>query len=174
MRELAKPYHFTVTATTRPQRLGERDGVDYIFVTQTVFEQMAERGEFLEWAEVYGHLYGVPKAQVVDALNSKADVIIKADVQGARTIKKLAPEALLIFLAPPNIVELADRLRQRMTESSEALSVRLRTAEQEVREAPKFDYVVINREDRLDEAVAEIEGIVARERYRAPARKIAL
>ena len=174
MRELQKPYHFTVTATTRPQRPTERDGVDYIFVTTEAFRDMVASGELLEWAEVYGNLYGVPMDQVTGALNRGRDVMIKADVQGAATIKKLAPETLFIFLAPPNAEELASRLSQRMTESSEALRLRLKTAELELQEAPKFDHVVVNHQDRLDDAVEEIERIVARERRRVPARRVCL
>ena len=174
MRELNKPYHFTVTATTRLQRPTERNGTDYIFVTKEVFRSMIERGELLEWAEVHGNRYGVPKGQVVDALRAGRDVIIKPDIQGAATIKKLAPDAVFIFLAPPDMDELARRLRQRMTESSEALRLRLETAEREMQQAPTFDYVVVNHQDRLDDTVAEIEAIVARERGRVPPRKVSL
>ena len=174
MREQSKPYHFTVTATTRPRRTNETNGVDYIFLSGERFHQMIESEDLLEWAEVYGHLYGVPKAQVVGALREGQDVIIKADVQGAATIKKLAPDAVFIFLTAPTMADLADRLRLRMTESTEALQLRLSTAEAEMREASKFDYVVTNQQDRIDDTVREIEGIVARERHKSPLRKIAL
>lgn len=174
MKDLGKPYHFTVTATTRPQRSNERNGVDYIFVTRDAFQRMIDRCELLEWAEVYGNLYGVPRSQVVDALRKGRDVIIKADVQGAATIKRLAPGALFVFLAPPDLDELARRLGERMTESSEALRLRLKTAEREMRETSGFDYVVVNRRDRLDEAVEEIDRLVAQERRRIPARRVSL
>ena len=174
MRELGKQYYFTVTATTRSRRPTERDGVDYIFLTPETFRGMVDRGEFMEWAEVYGNLYGVPRAQVVDALTLGRDVIVKPDVQGAATIKKLAPEAVFIFLGPPSMEELGERLRQRMSESPDALAVRLKTAESEMREATEFDHVVINRQGRLDEAIEEIEEIAARERRRTPARKVIL
>ena len=174
MRELGKPYHFTVTATTRPQRPTERDSVDYIFVSKKVFHRMVESGELLEWAQVYGNLYGVPKAQVVEAFNRGDDVIIKADVQGAATIKKLAPDAVFIFLAPPDVDELARRLSQRMTESSKALRIRLKTAENEMRAAHNFDHVVVNYQDRLDETVQEIESILMRERSRTVPRNVSL
>lgn len=174
MRELGKPYHFTVTATTRPQRPAERDGLDYIFITEDAFRQMVESSELLEWAQVYGNLYGVPKAQVVEAFNRGDDVIIKADVQGAATIKKLAPDAVFIFLAPPDVDELARRLRQRMTESSKALRIRLETAENEMRAAHNFDHVVVNYQDRLDDTVQEIESILMRERSRTVPRKVSL
>ena len=174
MREQGKPYHFTVTATTRPQRPSEIDGHDYMFVSSDEFARMIENGDFLEWAQVYSNRYGVPRAQVEDALKEGRDVLIKADVQGAATIRKLAPDAVFIFLAPPSMEELAYRLGQRMTESREALQQRLRTAKAEMCEASRFDHVVTNHRDRLDETVAEIETIVATERTRAPERKILL
>ena len=97
MRALGKPYHYTVTATTRKQRPNERDGVDYNFVIPERFHQLIDGDELLEWAEVYGHLYGVPRTQVTDALGKGRDVIIKADVQGASTIKKLLPKRSSFF-----------------------------------------------------------------------------
>ena len=143
MRELMRgkdnPWHITVTATTRPQRPNEHDGADYIFVTEETFRHMIERGQLLEFAEVYGNLYGVPKDQVEKALETGRDVIIKADVQGAATIRKVAPEAVFVFLAPPNMENLASRLRQRMTESPEALSLRLKTAQNEMGKISNFD-----------------------------------
>ncbi len=174
MRGLSKPFHYTVTATTRPRRSNERDGVDYIFVTKEAFKRMIEDGELLEWAEVYGNLYGVPRSQVVEALENGKDVLIKADVQGAATIKAIAPDAVFIFLAPPTLDELAHRLRRRMTESPEALALRLKIAELEMGEAPKFDYVVVNKQGALDESVREIERIVEREGSRPRPRDIQL
>ena len=174
MKALGKPFHYTVTATTRHQRPGECDGVDYIFVTKEAFHQMIDGGELLEWAEVYGNLYGVPKRQVADALRRGQDVIIKADIQGAATIRTLAPEAVSIFLSPGDREELARRLTQRMTESPEALSLRLKTADAEMEEAPRFDYVVVNREGRLDETVQQIDAVVAEEHRRRPRRTVSL
>jgi len=178
MRELMhgedKPWHITVTATTRPQREMEQDGIDYIFVDEETFKRMIENDELLEWAEVYGNLYGVPKEQVSTPFREGRDVIIKADVQGAATIKKLVPEALFLFLAPPDMEELASRLRQRMTESPEALKLRLATAEKEMTEISKFDHVVVNHQGRLDQAVHEIRELVELERERWPARVVSL
>lgn len=174
MREQGKPYHFTVTATTRPRRPAERNGVDYRFVSREEFRRMIDEGALMEWAEVYGNLYGVPRSQVVEALGQGKDVLIKADVQGASTIKKVATDAVLIFLAPPSMEELASRLSLRMTESSEAFRLRLRTAQSEMAEASKFDYVVINRRDQIDKTVSEIEDIVDRERSRASPRQTPL
>ena len=130
--------------------------------------QMVREGKFLEWAEVYGNLYGVPKAQVVGALGEGKEVIVKTDVQGAATIRRLAPDGVFIFLAPPSMDELVHRLSLRMTESPEALKLRLRTAKAEMEEASKFDHVVVNHRDRLDDTVREIESIAARERRKVP------
>ena len=168
MREQGKHFHFTVTATTRPQRPSEIEGHDYIFVSPDEFTLMVENGDFLEWAEVYSNRYGIPRAQVENALKEGRDVLIKTDVQGAATIRKLAPNVVLIFLVPPTIEELAYRLGQRMTESTDALELRLRTAKAEMREASKFDHVVTNHRDRLDETVAEIEAIISKERNSVP------
>ena len=128
---------------------------------------MIDEGDLLEWAEVYGNMYGVPRSQVVRALGEGKDVMIKADVQGAATIRRLAPDAVFIFLAPPSMEELASRLSLRMTESLEAFQLRLRTAQSEMDEASKFDYVVINHRDRINETVYEIETVVDRERRKA-------
>ena len=174
MMELGKPYHFAVTATTRPRRPNERNRVDYIFVTAEAFRQLVENGDLMEWAEVYGNQYGVPKSQIAWALNNGRDVIIQVDVQGAATVRKIAPDAVFIFLAPPDMEELARRLSQRMTESPEALELRLETAASEMKRSSEFDHVVVNHKARLDDTVEEIERIVIAERHRNPARKVML
>ena len=174
MKELGTPFYFVITATTRAQREYEQDGVDYIFVSVEEFRRMIDSGELLEWAEVYGNYYGVPKSQVTNALARGWNVIIKADVQGAATIKTLASDAVFLFLAPPSLEELANRLTQRMTETPEALKLRLEIAEKEMDEASRFDYVVVNHNGQIDDAVREIGEIVAREQNRVPARVISL
>ncbi len=166
MREMGRPYFFTVTATTRPQRPTERDGVDYVFVTMERFQALRDGGGLLEWAQVYGNWYGVPKAQVAEALAQGRDVIVKIDVQGAATIKKLAPEATFIFLAAPSLEELAKRLRARGSEAPLDLGVRLRTAREEMQQLPMFTHMVVNETGKLDETVAMIEAIMAAERRR--------
>ncbi len=167
MKRLGSPYHFAVTATTRPMREGEREGEHYHFVARAEFERMIAHGELLEWAEVYGNLYGVPRAQVDRALSEGRDVLVKVDVQGAKTIRGLDPEAVLVFLAPPSMEELARRLTSRGTEADEAMRLRLKEAEAEMEAAPLFDHVVVNRRDRLDVAVRQIEALTADERRRA-------
>lgn len=160
------PCHFAVTATARPKRDHEVNGVDYLFVDRDEFQSMVRNDELLEWAEVYGNPYGVPKSQVRNALNRGLSAVLKIDVQGAATIRRQVPGAVYIFLAPPSMAELEYRLSRRKTESTKMLKVRLSTAVNEMDEAGKFDYVVVNRTDRLDEAVEEIKAIIQCERAR--------
>ncbi len=166
MKRLGSPYHFAVTATTRPMRDGEREGEPYHFVARAEFERMIANSELLEWAEVYGNLYGVPRAQVERALSEGRDVLVKVDVQGAKTIRSLIPDALLVFLAPPSLDELARRLTSRGTEAEESLRRRLREAEAEMEAASLFDHVVVNRRGKLDDTVRQIKALTADERRR--------
>lgn len=174
MRELGLPFHFIVTATTRPRRQEEVEGRDYLFLSQEQFDKMRDEGQFLEWAKVYGHCYGVPRKQVQEAFQKGQDVIVKVDVQGAATIKGLLPQGVFIFLAPPSLEELEQRLRQRRTESSADLEIRLRTAQEEMKRLPMFDYVVVNAQGQLDQAVSQIQAIVAAEKLRVSPRKAIL
>jgi guanylate kinase len=166
------PLYLMVTVTTRPQRRGESDGVDYQFVSRERFEEMVSGGELIEWAEVYGYFYGVPRRQVKEALERGCDVLVKVDVQGAATIKRAVPQALLIFLAPPSMTALERRVRQRNTESTIELERRLATAHDEMNQQGMFDYVVVN--DRVDQAAAQIDAIIAAERRRENRRKVDL
>lgn len=174
MKCLKRPWFFAVTATTRPQRAGEVHGVDYLFIEPFQFQQMVHQGEFLEHALVYGNLYGVPKSPVREALTSGLDVIIKADIQGAATIRKQVPQCTLVFLAPPSLGELERRLQQRKTESKQDFDIRIETAKSEMEHLCTFDYVVVNENDRLDETVAAIDAIIAAEKCRIPPRRAAL
>ena len=174
LREAGRPYHFTVTVTTRAKRNGEHDGLDYHFISAQQFESMIANEELLEWANVFGNYYGVPKSQVMDAMARGQDVILKIDVQGAATVRSLVPDALFIFLAPPSGEELERRLRGRNTESDYALISRIEQARHELQEAEKFDYTVVHHTDATDEAALEIEDIIRRERHRVPPRKIQL
>ena len=160
MKELSQPWHFAVTATTRPMRPGERDGAEYVFLDTARFQEMLAQDELLEHAEVYGHQYGVPRAQVEEALRSGKDVIVKTDVQGARTLRRKMPQSLLIFLAPPSMEELQRRLRGRKTDRGTDLERRLTTAREEMAAQAEFDHVVVNHTGRLDETVAAITEII--------------
>lgn len=174
LKELGRPYHFTVTATTRPPRSNEQEGVDYAFHSQGAFDDMIARGELLEWARVYQHCYGVPKAQVRQALAEGRHVLVRTDVQGAGTIRQLAPECVLVFLAPPSLEELEQRLRERSANHAADLELRLRTARQEMEAASWFDYVIVNRQGCLDQSVATLEAIIAAESHRARPRVVAV
>jgi guanylate kinase len=144
--------------TTRRPRPGERDGIDYHFVSDEEFDLLVAGGELLEWAHVVGHRSGTPALPVEEALAAGRDVVLEIDVQGARQVRERAPEAVLIFLAPPSMEELERRLRSRGTEDEARLALRLATAKQEMAQLPLFDHVVVN--DRLDEATAQVEAII--------------
>jgi guanylate kinase len=166
--------HYTVTATTRLPRENEVEGRDYHFISHDEFQRLIDEDELLEWALVYGDYKGIPKQQVRDALARGQDVIMRIDVQGAATVRKLAPEAVLIFLAPPGIDALAERLRYRNTDSEEALQRRLQAAREEMEALTFFDYVVVNYDHRLDEAVDRVAAIVDAERSRVHPRRVTL
>ena len=172
MKKKSHTIHYAVTATTRPKRQGEREGVEYHFVSKAGFQRMIEKGELLEWANVYGNLYGVPKLEVQQALDRGQDVMVKVDVQGAASIKTIAPQAVFIFLAPPSMDELRERLRRRKTESSVDLELRMKAAREEMNSLPMFDYVVVNHSDGLDRAVSQIESIIVAEKCRVKPRVV--
>jgi len=164
------PLYYAVTTTTRLRRERERDGVDYYFVSRADFEKMIEKNELLEWANVYGNLYGVPKRQIQEALSRGQDALVKVDVQGAATIKKIVPQAVFIFLAPPSMNDLENRLRQRKTESGLDLELRMRAAQEEMKQLPMFDYIVINHKDGMEVAISQIEAIITAEKCRVNQR----
>ncbi len=168
------PIHFVVTATTRPIRPGEVHGVDYFFVTHEEFARMIEQDELIEYAYVYNDYKGIPKAQAREALTSGKDVVMRLDVQGAATIRKLYPEALLIFLTTRTEEELVRRLQKRHTETPEGLNLRIAMARKELQRIQEFDYVVINAEDKLDETVDIILAIIQSEHHRVHHRKVVI
>lgn len=174
LRQSGLPLEFIITVTTRPQRTTEVNDVHYHFVSEEDFRGMIEHGELLEWANVYGNYYGVPKKPVRTALDEGVDVIVKVDVQGVANIKKILPQAVFIFLTPPSIDELVQRLEKRRTESPASLELRVQTAREELKQVPLFDYVVFNRENKIDQAVADIEAIIAAEKCRVVPREISL
>jgi guanylate kinase len=171
MRELGFPFHFVVTANSRPQRPGEIDKLDYHFVSVERFEAMIANDELLEWARVYGNYRGVPKWEVRQAMESGRDVVMRVNVDGAATIKTIVPEAIFIFIAPGSLEELRHRLTLRRTESPDDMERRLAMAAHEMEQVPHFNYVVVNHENRLDEAVGQIRAIIMAEKQRVfPAR----
>ena len=174
MREMGVPFHYAVTVTTRPIRPGEVDGKHYFFVSKEEYDRMLANNELLEHAEIYGNCYGIPRSQVVDPLRRGEDVIMKPDVQGASTIRKLEPEAVFIFLAPPSLEQQAMWLYYRKTEDAGELARRLKVARQEMHALHDFDYVVVNHHNRLSETVQAIEAIIRAEKCRVHPRRIRL
>ena len=170
MKKLGRPFHYVVTATTRTKRAGEKNGVDYHFLSRKEFQQMIDKHQFMEWANVYGNYYGVPKDEITPALSKGVDAIVKVDVQGAATIKKILPQAVFIFLMSPSGEELEKRLRKRRSESSTDLALRLEKAKGEIKSLPLFDYVITSRQNKLDEVVSQIDAIVAAEKRRVKPR----
>lgn len=174
LKERQVPFHFVVTATNRAPRPDEVDGVDYIFVSTSEFAQMIEEGELLEYASVYGDYKGVPKDQVRGAFVSGKDVIMRLDVQGAATIRQLAPQAILLFLVAGSEEEMVQRLRGRKTDTEDAIKMRIATARQEMRRIDEFDYCVVNPQGDVNAAVDTILAIIAAEHARVVQRKVRL
>ncbi len=174
VRELRPEVFWAITATTRAKRAGEEHGVHHLFHTREEFLDLLERGELLEHAEVYGNLYGLPKAPVREALSEGRDAIVRTDVQGAASIRSIAPDALLIFIAPPSLEELERRLRSRDTESAEETALRVETSRQEMRDAAWFDTVIVNETGGLENAARETISVIERERQRVPPRVVRL
>ncbi len=167
-------FHFVVTATTRPKRPGEEHGVHYWFYTPQEFEKLLQMGELLENATVYGNSYGVPKEDVREALKRGEDAIMRIDVQGAAHIKRIVPDALFIFLAPPSFEAILTRLGNRNTESPKDLQRRIDNYHQEMKAITTFDYVVINHDDSLDKTVDQILAIITAEKLRVQPRMVTL
>lgn len=174
MKERGFPFHFVVTATTRPKRANEVHGVDYWFVSKEEFARMINEDELIEHAIVYGDYKGIPKQQVREALASGKDVVMRIDVQGAETVRRLAPEALMIFITTDSEEELVHRLQTRKTETPDALAIRIAMARKELKRVDAFDYVVVNHEFQLDETVNTIRAIIDAEHHRVRPRRVSL
>ena len=174
MQALNYPFHFLVTNTTRPQRPNEVADKDYHFISKEKFAEMAQHGEFLESANVYGYEYGNSRSEVREALARGHDVIMRIDVQGVATIKKVVPDAVSIFLLPPSMAALEKRLRQRRTEPEEYLQIRIHAARLEMNKIEEFDYVIINEDDALDETAENIAAIIKAEKTRVKPRRASL
>jgi guanylate kinase len=162
---------FSVSHTTRPRRDSERDGREYHFITETEFRQRIARGSFLEWAVVHGHHYGTSKEEI-RRQGRGSDVILDIDVQGARQIRRRLPGAVFVFVLPPSFATLRRRLADRGEDDPAAVRLRLRNAKAEIREAGRFDYLIVN--DRLDRAILELEAIILSVRCRAENRRRAV
>jgi guanylate kinase len=155
---------YSVSFTTRPPREGETNGRDYFFISEEKFREMIEAGEFLEWAHVHSHLYGTGRAQVEKELREKRDIILEIDVQGAESVRQIAPNAVGVFILPPSFEILRERLLKRGSEQPSDLALRLMNARSEVLRYREFDYVIIN--DDAERAAAQLASIVYAERAR--------
>lgn len=165
-------FHFTITNTTRDPRPGEKDGVNHFFVDVDDFVNLIAADELLEWAQVYGNYYGVPKKQVRDALDAGKHVIIRVDVQGAKRISEIIPGALLIFIIPPSLDVLKKHLKDRGVDSEEEMTKRLAAANEEISQASLFDFTVTNEEGRLDDTVNSVVNIIESESQMIPPRNV--
>ncbi len=161
MKKIYPSNHYVVTVTTRKKRVNEIDGKDYFFVTNKKFQDMIDSNEFLEWATVYNNNYGVPKNQVFLALSENKNVIIKADIQGAKTIKNTIDGTTTIFINPPDISKLAAHLSSRMSESKESFRLRMETSLLEIESQNEFDHVVNNPEGKIDQTLEKINAIIS-------------
>ncbi|WP_126993837.1 guanylate kinase [Thermosipho globiformans] len=155
---------FSVSCTTRPPRPGEVDGVDYFFVSRDKFIEMREKGEFLEWAEVHGNLYGTPKKFVLENIEKGNRIILDIDVQGALQVKRNFDDAVFIFVAPPSYEVLKERLLKRGTENSQSMLKRLENAKWEMSKIVEFDYLIVNSD--LEKSILAMKSIITAESYR--------
>ena len=174
MRPLYPNAYFAVTATTRPRRPGEIDGIHYYFLDTSTFLARQAEGEFLESAVVYGHHYGVPRSPIRTAIGRGEDVFIKVDVQGAASIRQLVPDAVMIFLLPESMSTLLQRLRSRKTDDPEALMNRFSTASRELASAQEFDYVIFNESEQVERTLESINAIVRAEQSKVKQPEIHL
>ena len=166
LREVYPDARYVVTATSRPMRPGEIDGVHYLFLDRADFEAQIEAGDFIEHALVYGNLYGVPKRPILEGLANGQHVIIKVDVKGAATLREVISNTKSLFLLPESMESLLERLRDRKTEDPEVLMKRFRTASEELERVSEFDYAVFNEAGKLDEALENIVSIIEAEQSR--------
>ena len=159
---------FSVSYTTRLRRAGERNGRDYFFVSRPVFERMVREDEFVEWADVYGHLYGTARSQICAAQERGRDILLDIDVQGHAQVRRRLPDAISIFILPPSFRELTRRLRRRHSDAPKEIRRRLDTAAKEIAHWQEYDYLVVN--DRVDDAVEALNVIVRAARFRRAAQ----
>ena len=168
MRESVSGIGYSVSHTTREPRDGEAGGKHYHFVTRKDFEQLIDAHHFVEWAQVYGHLYGTSYSSMESELSSGEDLLLDLDIQGAEAIKRHFPESLSIFVLPPSMEVLGERLRGRATNQREDVVLRMKNAEEEIRRCGEYDFIVVN--DDLAQTVREIEAIILSQRARAKRR----
>ena len=162
--------YYSVSATTRLKRNGEVEGRNYFFIEEDSFKEMIEKGEFLEWANVYGNYYGSPKENVKKQLEIGRDVLLEIDIQGALQIKRQLPEGVFVFIVPPSINELKRRIEKRGTDTKDVIEKRMESVYEELNYVTEYDYVVIN--DDLESAMEKLRAIIIAEKCRSHRRKI--
>ncbi len=161
---------YSISATTRPKRQNERDKIDYYFKTEDEFKRMINAGEFVEWAVVHGNYYGTPKNSIKELIDGNKIVIMDIDVQGARSIRKVFPDAsVLIFVMPSDVMRLKERLFKRKQDNLETIKTRLANAKEEIDCIDEFDYIVINNE--LEKAIKDVDNIINAERLKTSRNK---
>ncbi len=156
--------HFSISYTTRPQRSGEVDGKDYVFVSKDAFQKMVDAEEFLEWAEVYGHFYGTHRTTISQTLDEGIDLLLEIDEQGAMQLKKTFPEGVFIYLLPPSLDALRTRLQNRGLDSQEEIQMRLKSAPDEMEHFREYTYITVNND--LNQALKELEAVITAERMK--------
>ncbi|MBX6395014.1 MAG: guanylate kinase [Alicyclobacillaceae bacterium] len=161
LRKYFPDMQYSVSVTTRPPREGEREGVNYFFRSKEDFEAMIQAGELLEWAQVYGNYYGTPRRYVETQLQAGRDVLLEIDIQGARQVKEKFPQGVFVFLAPPSVRELKNRILGRGSETEESFRIRFGAVSEELRHLWEYDYVVIN--DEVEKACQRIRSIIIAE-----------
>ena len=160
-------FKLSVSATTRAPREGEVDGESYFFLTKEKFSEMIGQGGFLEYAQIYSNFYGTPKGPVMKYLEEGSDVILEIEMQGARQVKEMYPEAVLIFVLPPSLEELRNRLTTRGTETEEQVNERLSTSLEEIKQVKDYNYFIFNENNKTTESAKIIEDIIVAEKHKA-------
>ena len=167
-------FHHVTTATTRDKRPRETDGVDYLFISRDEFGERVKNDEFLEYAEVYGNYYGVPKSEVRRGLTGDMDLLIKVDVQGAVTLKEKIPDAVFVFLLPPSAEDLHQRIRSRRADTEKDVGLRMGMLTEELKSLSLFDYAVVNHNNDLDKTVSTVKAIITAEKCRVKKRSVTI
>lgn len=170
LREAMPELEYSVSVTTRAPRIGEVEGVNYYYVDKATFERMIENDELLEWAKVYDNYYGTPKKKVLEHIKQGKDIILEIDIQGAMNIKKQYPQGVFIFIVPPSIKELEERITKRGTDSAETIRKRLSCASEELSYVSEYDYVIVN--DTLENAIEKLKAVIIAEKCRPQRKKL--
>ena len=160
LQKLDNNFHFVVTATTRKPRKNEKEGKNHFFYSEKTFKKLIQNNDLIEWAKVYKNYYGVPKSQIFEPLKNNKDVLLRVDVQGAKRIKELIPDVVLIFIKPEKTESLRQRLIERGVNTTTEMTTRLKTAEREIQTSNFFDFIIVNKDGDLQYAVKKVLDII--------------